>query len=294
MNKIGTYLRSPYPLFYHRREGVWASSVLVFLILLLLQPFGIHQIEHHKLWILLGYMGVTALFQCIPVYLFPVLFPRFYNEDGWTVGRHLANNLFLFLFIGIGNWLYSNLIFGFHWQWELLLLFLLVTTIVGLFPVTLFMLINRNRLLASHLAEAVEMNRHLQDSRSAVAEPESCQETELILLQGSTKEVLELQACQLVCIEAEGNYIKVIYRKQDKTEQRLLRATMKQAEEAVEACSFVVKCHRAFLVNIHAVTKVSGNSQGYRLSLEGCTTEIPVSRAYAKEIKGRIESMHER
>ncbi|MEG0647551.1 MAG: LytTR family DNA-binding domain-containing protein [Bacteroides sp.] len=294
MNKIGTYLRSPYPLFYHRREGVWASSVLVFLILLLLQPFGIHQIEHHKLWILLGYMGVTALFQCIPVYLFPVLFPRFYNEDGWTVGRHLANNLFLFLCIGIGNWLYSNLIFGFHWQWELLLIFLLVTTIVGLFPVTLFMLINRNRLLASHLAEAVEMNRHLQDSRSAVVQPESCQETEQILLQGSTKEVLELQACQLVCIEAEGNYIKVIYRKQDKMEQRLLRATMKQAEEAVEACSFVVKCHRAFLVNIHAVTKVSGNSQGYRLSLQGCTTEIPVSRAYAKEIKGRIESMHER
>lgn len=294
MNKIGTYLRSPYPLFYHRREGVWASSVLVFLILFLLQPFGIHQIEHHKLWILLGYMGVTALFQCIPVYLFPALFRRFYNEDKWTVGRHLANNLFLLLFIGIGNWLYSNLIFGFHWQWELLLIFLLATTIVGLFPVTLFMLINRNRLLASHLAEAVEMNRHLQDSRSAVAGPESCRGTEQILLQGSTKEVLELPACQLVCIEAEGNYIKVIYRKQDKMEQRLLRATMKQAEEAVEACSFMMKCHRAFLINIHAVTKVSGNSQGYRLSLEGCTTEIPVSRAYAKEIRGRIESMHER
>ena len=77
----------------------------------------------------------------------------------------------------------------------------------------------------------------------------------------------------------------------DKMQQKLVRATMKQAEEAVAACPFIVRCHRAFLVNIHTVVKVDGNSQGYRLLVSGIEEEIPVSRAYAKQVKDQIDAM---
>ncbi|MGG6496574.1 UNVERIFIED_CONTAM: LytTR family transcriptional regulator, partial [Bacteroidetes bacterium 56_B9] len=50
------------------------------------------------------------------------------------------------------------------------------------------------------------------------------------------------------------------------------------------------RCHRAFLVNIRMVVKVDGNSQGYKLNLEGCEEDVPVSRAYAKEVKALIEN----
>lgn len=53
---------------------------------------------------------------------------------------------------------------------------------------------------------------------------------------------------------------------------------------------FIIRCHRAFLVNIRMVVKVDGNSQGYKLNLEGCEEEVPVSRAYAKEVKALIET----
>ena len=59
---------------------------------------------------------------------------------------------------------------------------------------------------------------------------------------------------------------------------------------AVASAPFIVRCHRAFLVNLHQVVKVDGNSQGYRLRLEGCTEEVPVSRGYAKCVKALIES----
>ena len=59
---------------------------------------------------------------------------------------------------------------------------------------------------------------------------------------------------------------------------------------AVSSAPFIVRCHRAFLVNLHQVVKVDGNSQGYRLRLEGCTEEVPVSRGYAKCVKALIES----
>ena len=110
-----------------------------------------------------------------------------------------------------------------------------------------------------------------------------------LVFSGGTKEMLEVDAHTLFYVEAEGNYIRVAYSSADKMQQKLVRATMKQAEEAVAACSFIVRCHRAFLVNIRTVVKVDGNSQGYRLRLEGCTEEVPVSRGYAKEIKTLIE-----
>lgn len=53
---------------------------------------------------------------------------------------------------------------------------------------------------------------------------------------------------------------------------------------------FIIRCHRAFLVNIRMVVKVDGNSQGYKLNLEGCEEDVPVSRAYAKEVKALIEN----
>ena len=110
-----------------------------------------------------------------------------------------------------------------------------------------------------------------------------------LVFSGGTKEMLEVDAHTLFYVEAEGNYIRVAYSSADKMQQKLVRATMKQAEEAVAACPFIVRCHRAFLVNIRTVVKVDGNSQGYRLRLEGCTEEVPVSRGYAKEIKTLIE-----
>lgn len=291
MNKLLKYLRSPYPVFYQRWKITLISSAIVFLILVLLQPFGISNIQHNKLLILIGYMAVTALSLCIPVYLLPFLFPRYYREENWTVGKYLINILFIFFFISVGNWLYSALLFGhglFLWAFSS---FLIVTTVIGIFPVGIFVLLNRNRLLASHLQEAMEMNLYLQKAAAIVAGGEMPMEESdyLLSFQGGSKELLELDAQQLCCVESEGNYVKVTYRKEEKTVQRLLRATMKQAEEVTEDCPFVVKCHRAFLVNVRAVTKVSGNSQGYRLTLQGCEFDVPVSRAYAKEVRMLIE-----
>ena len=77
--KIRRYLQSPYPVAYQRWKVVLISSLVVFLILLVLQPFGISGIRQHKFWILVGFMGVTAVSLSIPMYVFGKLFPKFYN-----------------------------------------------------------------------------------------------------------------------------------------------------------------------------------------------------------------------
>lgn len=292
MKKLLNYLNSPYPVFYQRWKIALISSVIVFLILALLQPFGISRIEHYKLGILLGYMAVTAIFLCIPIYLFPVLFPAFYEDDRWTVGKQILNQVFIFFFIAVGNWLYSAFVFDWGLSPDIFRSFLFCTVIIGLFPSILFILLNRNRLLAFHLKEATEMNLHLQEASVTISIEQEEQEESVLLFSGGVKEVLEVDTSNLLFIEADGNYVKITYRKNNETVRRLLRATMKQAEEVTSGCPFIIKCHRAFLINLRAVSRVSGNSQGYRLSLYGCEEEIPVSRAYSKEVKTLIESMN--
>lgn len=300
MKKIRNYLNSSYPVLYQRWKTSLISCIIVFLILVLFQPFGISSIEHHKYAVLLGYMVVTGMFLCIPVYLLPLLFPRFYDDKRWTVGRQIINQFLIFFFIAIGLWLYSDRVFEWGLRWDIFCSFLIASIVVGIFPFVFFIMLNRNRLLAMHLREAVEMNEHLRMLHGASCngleekKEKEEEETTRIVFSGGTKESLEIPASDLLYVEAEGNYVKIAYLKEERCAQKLLRATIKQAEEVTANFPSIIKCHRAFLINLRHVSKVNGNSQGYRLSLSGSEEEIPVSRAYSKEVKRLIESMNNR
>lgn len=295
--KLNALLRSPYPQLMKRWKAVAVPSCIVFLILFLFQPFGISQIGAGKLWVLLGYGVVSSLALGIMVYLFPAIFPRFHREQNWTFGKQLLSTLGSCLLIGIGNWVYTSCIFGWHiLSWRGFLISLAWVAILAPFPIIFFLMWNRNLQLARSLKEAMEMNLILSKREHAEEEEagqaaggETAGESVRLVFSGGTKEMLEVDAYTLLYIEAEGNYVRIAYRSGGKMRQKLVRATMKQAEEAAAACHYILRCHRAFVVNVRAVVKVDGNSQGYRLQLQGCEEEIPVSRAYAKKVKSLIE-----
>ena len=109
-----------------------------------------------------------------------------------------------------------------------------------------------------------------------------------VLLAGSTKERLLLPPETLLYLEACGNYVKIFYEAEGKPKQKLLRATIKQMEDALQPYPFILRCHRAFLVNTGQVVRVRGNSQGYRLQFRQTEEEVPVSRAYTGRIRERF------
>ena len=55
INKLLTLLRSPYPSLVKRWKSVIIPSLIVFLILFVLQPFGISMMGGYKFWVVLGY-----------------------------------------------------------------------------------------------------------------------------------------------------------------------------------------------------------------------------------------------
>lgn len=303
MNKLIKLLQTPYPALCKRWKTVVVPSLIVFLIIYLLQPFGISRMAPVKLPVLLGYAVVSSAALSIMVYLLPWLFPAYHKEQNWTVGKELLHTLIVCLLIGLFNWLYTAWAFGLSPDWRLLGICMIWVVLLAPFPIVFFIMWNRNLVLARNLREATELNACLKHTGRSVAVAEkrdAAAGSSHLVFAGATKEVLEMEAADFLYAEAEGNYVKITFRPAgqdnapasegaDKEVRKTLRITMKQMEQAVEGCPFIVRCHRAFLVNVGRVTDVSGNSQGYRLRLEGCRDEVPVSRAYAKQVRTMIE-----
>ena len=279
--------REPYPSLVSPWKVVVVPAAIIFLVLYLLQPFGIARIESGKLWVTLGAACISAGVSSVFVWVLPWMFPRYYEERAWTLGKEVSGTLALLLCITVCVWLYVAWLCGVMPGVRLFFTVLLWVLILGAFPTVLFAMWNRNIRLARNLREATELNLRLSKKQEAEEMPSAT-----LVFSGGTKDTLVMDARSFLYAESEGNYVRLHYLspKDNRPVSRLLRLTMKQAEAAVASAPFIVRCHRAFLVNLHQVSKVDGNSQGYRLRLEGCAEEVPVSRGYAKSVKALIES----
>lgn len=305
ITRLLALLRSPYPQLCQRWKGVLYSSLIIFLILYLFQPFGISRIPEHKLLIVIGYGLMSSLSLSVFAYLLPALFPNYYKEETWTLGRDLLDTLLMCMLIALSNAIYS--IFIFHWEFNrnLILGSFLSVIILAPFPIVFFQLLNRNILLSRNLKEATKLNillageehdekdipADLSSDHSEDRVDDSENTSSYLSFADGSKDVFELEVQNLLYAEAEGNYIKLVYLEGNKVMQKLLRMTMKQAEGIVRSHSCILRCHRAYLVNIHFVARVDGNMQGYRLRLKHCSEEVPVSRAYTKQFKIHLNNI---
>ena len=286
-NIMTRWWHEPYPSLVSPWKVVVVPAAIIFLVLYLLQPFGIARIESGKLWVTLGAACISAGVSSVFVWVLPRMFPRYYEERVWTLGKEVSGTLALLLCITVCVWFYVAWLCGVMPGVRLFFTVLLWVLILGAFPTVLFAMWNRNIRLARNLREATELNLRLSQKPETEETPPAT-----LVFSGGTKEMLEMDARSFLYAESEGNYVRLHYlsHKDNRPVSKLLRLTMKQTEASVASAPFIVRCHRAFLVNLHQVSKVDGNSQGYRLRLEGCAEEVPVSRGYAKSVKALIES----
>jgi len=97
----------------------------------------------------------------------------------------------------------------------------------------------------------------------------------------------------LVAIEAQGNYCMFYINKKQIITRKLLHTTMKALETQLSAYPQVIRCHKSFLINIHQIVRVSGNSRGYVLHFGGDIEPVPVSRGYQKDVMSIVKQFRE-
>ena len=137
----------------------------------------------------------------------------------------------------------------------------------------------RSRYLAAELEETKQMNEQLKKLQTSGP---LCTQ---ITLEGNTNEHVTLEVSNLLYIEAVGNYVNVCQLQDDKVHTTMLRATMKQMEDALQTYPMIVRCHRAFMVNLGQVEQISSNSRAMQLVMRHSHDAIPVSRSHVSKLK---------
>lgn len=282
-NAFIKYLSRPAPVNDRPWLSVILSTVIVIFILCVFQPFSFHLHTTGQLKVLLWFAFITVAGTTLVFVLFPRIFRRFYDPAGWTVGKTLLSYLILLVLLGLGVTSLNYFIFIRVLPENYLPVFLtdmIATVTIGMIPLSIITFIIQNRALKNNLYAAKELNQVL----SGRVQQDTVRNG-VINLTGSTKESVTLRPEDILYIEATGNYINVHYRHEDKTVYKLLRTTIKQAEEVLRVQPAFVRCHRAFIVNTDKIYNVTGNAQGYKLAIYDTGAEIPVSRTYLKAIK---------
>ena len=142
----------------------------------------------------------------------------------------------------------------------------------------------RSRYLAAELEETKLLNEQLQKLSTHDISPSST-----VVLTGSTSETVTLHVPDLLYIEAVGNYVKVYQWRDDQVHVDMLRATSKQMEDTLKAYPMIVRCHRAFLVNLRQVEQIVSRTGTMQLLMMHSRESIPVSRSNMAQVK---EALH--
>lgn len=134
-------------------------------------------------------------------------------------------------------------------------------------------------------ADAAAVSDEAQQS-SAPSQP-----ADEITLSGSTSESVTLRIQNLLYVEAVGNYVKVFQWHDGRQQVDMLRTTSKQVEETLAAYPMIVRCHRAFIVNLCQVDEIISKGGAMQLVIKHCNDALPVSRSNMAGIKEAVKTV---
>jgi hypothetical protein len=270
------------------------STAFIVLAIAIFKPFGLEVWQWQSYFHLLSIfaLGLVSCFLTEVILKYLVRMPRSYDRGvSYIISRNLRfqciNTPLVSLFICLyRHFVMSELVEGNKLSLtnflETLVIIAFLSFTVGLYWRFKF----RSRFLAAELAETRLMNEQLkrlqtfgEDSDSTFKDSGVKHQDLQITLEGTTNEHVSLEISDLLYIEAVGNYVKVMQLHDGEVKTNMLRATMKQMEDTLQIYPMIVRCHRAFMVNLNQVEQISSNSRAMQLVMRHSHDAIPVSRS---------------
>lgn len=297
------------------------NSLIVLLILALIQPFGIDTVKDGRISFILA-ETFLAFISIIASTIASNAIMRS-NIERENLKRSL---LHLFIFWLICCPLMASLLLTFvswfntgnaflYWTADdkgslnlegLRVMSVNVMSISAVMNIILFYQIRNNKLL-NRLSEAEKINSLLEERQAQLSDeegenmqthknndaaPSTTYETETYIEftgQGQNSQ-LKLLPSNIIYVESMANYADICHIANNKIHHTTLRITLKQIKETLCHFSDIVQCHRAFLVNINFIVKMTDRNSGYQLQLFGIEKQIPISRNNTPVIKQKLKA----
>ena len=283
--KIIDWLSTPYyfnPSILFKLKTSSTLGLFVFLFLYIFKPFSLTLLGNY----LLEYTSIIGVFTFLGTFLMlfipPLIFPDYFNEDKWTVGKNILLIFIAIFFIGFVLWYCSSIYKeGKEIKKISLSLFLLYTFLVGAIPVFFMVYINERNLRVKRRKRVKEIKLQKEKNR---LQKEIILSSDITIYSDNKKENISLDINKLVYITSQGNYASFFIKKDDNTlKEKILRVTLTKIDKDLEAYTKIIRCHRSYIINTNFITDISGNARGYLLKSDILTFDIPVSRSFSKQ-----------
>lgn len=272
------FLKQPYPFYYEGKKLLQITAVIFMISLFfnyMLQPFDVNPKEQKMPYFWISFIHSSSpilILLCIA--LICKFFPK--KTEDWKIKNEFIIVFFLVLFTGITQFLIRDVIYNNseNWSWRYFKEEVFNTFIAGIFicPIVISINLNRQQLKNKQKADLISAtitdNKELQNNRSITIETEV------------KSEKFNFESHSFIYARAEGNYAEIFLKEEEKVNKLIKRIPIKNLEMQLSSFSFIIKTHRSVLLNLNYIEKVTGNAQGYKVQLKGCSDMVPVSRNF--------------
>lgn len=262
-------------------------GVFIAIFLIFLKPFP-SVFNFENVFITAGYGLVVSLILAINHFLISKILPIDIKE--WTIGKSVLWTLHDIVSLTIWIFVYNNIWNNFaHFTWSQFFYIGWITLVLAIIPVMISTILLENWLLRRNLRKASRMQQSV-DNISTTPPKIVSPTTNLLTIHAENKsEWLKIRPADLIFLESADNYVSIFYKEKDQVQKKLLRSTLTKIVEQITQ-PYIQRCHRSYLLNLHQIKYVGGNSRGLQLKLLDTDKIIPVSRKYVKGILAQIEA----
>ena len=265
------------------------STTFIVVALAVFKPFGLDawQWQAYVHLVAFGVIGFSICMITDIILKYVIKMPRSFKKGAeYIIRRNLWFQFINTPLVALGICLYRHFVLSDRIEGNQLSLvnFLETLAIIAFcsFAIGLYW---RFKYRSKYLAMELEETRLLNEELKKMQE----ERVEELTLTGTTNESVTLQISHLLFMEAVGNYVKVSHLRDDQVHTDMLRATMKQMEETLQGYPMIVRCHRAFLVNLGQVEQIVSHSGSTQLLIKHCHESLPVSRSNMSQVRAAIK-----
>jgi hypothetical protein len=280
MKHLLNWLSKPYyfnPSAKFKLKLSFAFGLFLFLFLYFFKPFDLTSFKGALLEYCLGMGTLDFLGTFLLLYVSPLIFKDYFNEDKWTVGRLVLLMALGLLFIGIMLWGFGEIYKEAHGFGKMSLWgFLFKTVLVGLIPLTFYVFVNEKKVREKR--EKVVFKVRAISEESALNKSR-----EISINSDNEKEKITFKIDNLVYITSQGNYASFFLKKDNALKEKILRITLTNITEKLHDYPNIIRCHKSYIVNSNYINDINGNARGYLLKSNYISEDIPVSRKFSKE-----------
>jgi hypothetical protein len=277
-------LNSPYPFYYSSFKSIAgtaaALTVAVFLFIYIIEPFSYNFDEHRYSFLVISLLNGILVGTVITIFLLLLKFttPTLFQEENWTVGKEISLWLSLLLFIGVANFFLRELIYDNPDNFSLRYLITEIsnTYVVGSLFALVAIMANYIHLLRSSTEKSIEWNELFEGQANFQEE-----DSQITVTSPSSQDTQSFKISDFLFAKSDGNYVEFeIKSETGTTNRKIARNTLSNVYDQLSRYDKIVRVHRSYIVNLEHVQSVSGNAQGYKISLHHTDILIPVSRTY--------------